>query len=86
MVVQEDGASLHISSFKDNLYSLSGVTQLLWPGNSPDLNMIEPAWPHAACEADATFPATKRMGNRFDNSELNANPVASIWPIWLSNT
>ena len=22
------------------------LNALLWPGNSPDLNMIEPAWPH----------------------------------------
>ena len=26
------------------IYSLFEVQRLLWPGNSPDLNMIEPAW------------------------------------------
>jgi hypothetical protein len=46
VLVQEDGASPHKSIHKDRLYSLNGVLSLLWPGNSPDLNMIEPAWPH----------------------------------------
>jgi hypothetical protein len=27
-------------------YSLHAISTLLWPGYSPDLNMIEPAWPH----------------------------------------
>jgi len=46
ILVQEDGASPHSSIYKDRLYSLNGVATLLWPGNSPDLNMIEAAWPH----------------------------------------
>jgi transposase len=46
ILVQEDGASCHKSIHKDRLYSLHGINALLWPGNSPDLNMIEPAWPH----------------------------------------
>jgi len=45
-IIQEDGASPHSSGYKTKLYSLAGINQLLWPGNSPDLNMIEPAWPH----------------------------------------
>lgn len=46
IIVQEDGASPHRSFYKDRVYSLAGISQLLWPGNSPDLNMIEPAWPY----------------------------------------
>ena len=46
MVVQEDGASAHNSEYKARVYSLAGILQLLWLGNSPDLNMIEPAWPY----------------------------------------
>jgi transposase len=46
ILIQEDGASAHLSSHKDRLYSLNRVQALLWPGNSPDLNMIEPAWAH----------------------------------------
>ena len=25
---------------------MKGIVKLLWPGNSPDLNMIEPCWAH----------------------------------------
>ena len=46
IIIQEDGASAHISVYQARIYSLAGIIKLLWPGNSPDLNMIEPAWPH----------------------------------------
>jgi transposase len=46
MIIQEDGAPAHKSAYKSKLFSLYGVSELLWPGNSPDLNMIEPAWSH----------------------------------------
>ena len=28
------------------IYSAAKVARLTWPGNSPDLNAIEPAWPY----------------------------------------
>jgi hypothetical protein len=44
-LVQEDNAPAHASHFQQSLvYDLYKVMRLLWPGNSPDLNMIEPAW------------------------------------------
>jgi transposase len=43
-LVQEDKAPLHASKYQDELWDLSGVIRLLWPGNSPDLNAIEPTW------------------------------------------
>ena len=46
ILVQEDGASCHKSIYKDRLYSLHAISKLLQPGNSPDLNIIEPAWPY----------------------------------------
>jgi transposase len=45
-IIQEDGASPHNSVYKNRLYNLAAVAFLIWVGNSPDLNMIEPAWPH----------------------------------------
>lgn len=44
-VVQEDGAASHISKHQAQLFVLADILKLLWPGNSPDLNMIEPCWP-----------------------------------------
>ena len=35
---------LHIAIFHSKRYYYHEVKRILWPGNSPDLNMIEPAW------------------------------------------
>ena len=43
-VVMEDGAPAHRHAAQDALYHLHEISRLLWMGNSPDLNMIEPAW------------------------------------------
>jgi hypothetical protein len=42
--VQEDNAGPHAHRHQGTVYALYDVTRLLWPGNSPDLNAIEPAW------------------------------------------
>jgi hypothetical protein len=44
MVVQEDKAPSHAHRAQARVFNLYKVARLLWPGNSPDLNAIEPAW------------------------------------------
>lgn len=44
-IVQEDNAPSHASKHQENLFMNLDILHLLWPGNSPDLNMIEPCWP-----------------------------------------
>lgn len=44
-VVQEDKAPSHDHYVQRHVYSLHGIQRLLWCGNSPDLNAIEPCWP-----------------------------------------
>jgi transposase len=44
-IVQEDKAPAHNHHIQQRIYDLYGVQRLLWCGNSPDLNAIEPAWP-----------------------------------------
>ena len=43
-VVQEDKAPAHAHHAQNYSYSMKDIIKLLWPGNSPDLNMIEPCW------------------------------------------
>ncbi|EOA82794.1 uncharacterized protein SETTUDRAFT_56772, partial [Exserohilum turcica Et28A] len=43
-VVMEDKAPGHAHQYQNVVYSLSNVERLLWPGNSPDCNCIEPCW------------------------------------------
>src|SRR5271170_6656925 len=43
-LVQEDGAGAHSPKHQGQVYKLAKVLRLLWPGNSPDLNAIEPCW------------------------------------------
>jgi transposase len=44
-IVQEDKAPSHAHHFQQRVYDLHKIRRLLWPGNSPDLNPIEPCWP-----------------------------------------
>jgi hypothetical protein len=44
MIVQEDNAPAHAHFFQHKVFNRAEVERLLWPANSPDLNMIEPAW------------------------------------------
>jgi transposase len=44
-LVQEDKAPAHDHHHQGPVYDLHHITRLLWPGNSPDLNAIEPCWP-----------------------------------------
>jgi transposase len=43
-LVQEDNASPYAAGLQQEVFNLAGVIRLLWPGNSPDLNAIEPCW------------------------------------------
>jgi hypothetical protein len=45
-LIQEDKAPSHVAKYHDLLMSAAEVQRLTWCGNSPDMNMIEPAWPH----------------------------------------
>jgi transposase len=44
-LVQEDKAPSHAHHAQIAVYSKEGVNRIIWCGNSPDLNAIEPAWP-----------------------------------------
>ena len=46
IIVQEDGALSHIAKEQKRVWMDFGITRMIWPGNSPDLNMIELAWFH----------------------------------------
>jgi len=41
-IVQEDGAPSHSCDYQKEVFDFWKVIKLLWPGNSPDLNAIEP--------------------------------------------
>ncbi len=43
-VVVEDGITLHQHSLQQDLHSTFEIEKVLWPGNSPDMNMIEQVW------------------------------------------
>ena len=45
VIVQEDGAAAHASQWQHKVFNTHEITRLIWPGNSPDLNMIEACWP-----------------------------------------
>jgi transposase len=67
LIIQEDGASCHKHQANQKLTRDSGLVRLPWPGNSPDLNMIEPAW-----------PKLKRDSQKRDNWEYKSH-LPDIW-------
>lgn len=40
--VQEDSAPVHAFKYQEKVFSMWVIIGLLWPGNSSDLNAIEP--------------------------------------------
>lgn len=45
MLIQENKTPSYISKFQDKIFQLHDIMQLLWLGNSPNMNMIELCWP-----------------------------------------
>jgi len=45
-IVQKDLAPAHAHHAQAVVYSQAKVQRIIWCPNSPDLNMIEPCWPH----------------------------------------
>jgi len=44
-VIQEDKAPAHAHIIQQQVFDFHKIQRLLWCGNSPDLNAIEPCWP-----------------------------------------
>ena len=59
-IVQEDGAPAHASKHQQPIFNLAKVKRLLWPGNSPDLNAIEPCWWYIKRKTTAKGAATSK--------------------------
>ena len=45
LILQQDLAPSHAAEVNQELLQEYSIEVLEWAGNSPDLNMIEPAWP-----------------------------------------
>jgi hypothetical protein len=60
-VVQEDRAAPHAHSQQDVFYDFFHVQRMLWPGNSPDFNMIEPCWMFLKRETTKNGPPRTRQ-------------------------
>ncbi len=59
-LVVEDGATPYSHGFQQNLYSYSEIHKILWLGNSPDINMIEPVWGYLKKEISKDEPISTK--------------------------
>lgn len=44
MLIQKNKTSLYNSKYQTEILSLHNLIYLLWPGNFPNSNIIEPCW------------------------------------------
>ena len=58
--VVENNAGPHASKYQAEVYSLFQVMRILWPANSPNLNMIEPCWFWIKKETTRRGPTSSR--------------------------
>ena len=59
-IVQEENAPSHANFSQETVFSAAKVSRLLWPGNSPDLNMIEPCWAYMKRQVSKKGAPTSR--------------------------
>jgi hypothetical protein len=59
-IVQEDRAGPHAHQIQGVFYDFFKIERLLWPGNSPDLNAIEPCWMYLKRETTKDGPPRTR--------------------------
>ena len=59
-ILVEDGAGCHAHWYVQLVYSLEAVRRLVWCGNSPDLNAIEPLWPRMKRDTTRKGPPQSR--------------------------
>jgi len=74
-ILVEDGAGCHKHWYVQLVYSLEAVKRLVWCGNSPDLNAIEPVW--ARMKRDTTkkgAPQSRAEGIRKWNKSWEEVP------------
>jgi hypothetical protein len=64
-LVQEDRAAPHAHSMQGVFYDIFKVQRMLWPGNSPDLNAIEPCWMYLKKETTKDGPPRTREDAAF---------------------
>lgn len=60
-LVQEDKAPSHAHVAQAQIFADCGVQRLIWCGNSPDLNMIEPVWPEMKIRTTKYGPPQNRV-------------------------
>ena len=78
-VLMEDGAACHVHHFTQKLGAKHGISKLLWPGNSPGLNAIEPIWGYLKRKsADRGPEKTREALERRWRGEWRAVPQ----PMW----
>lgn len=64
-ILIEDGAGCHKHWYVQYVYSLAAINRLVWCGNSPDLNAIEPLWGRMKRETtEKGAPQTRADGVR----------------------
>ena len=76
----EDGAPAHSSKIANEFLQVSHIEKILWPGNSPEINASEHAWPWIRRHITKGFgPSTCEASCRFQwEFEWEELPIDTI--------
>ena len=61
VTIMEDKAPAHASQHQRIYFDVADIERFVWPGNSPDLNMIEPCWAYMKRVTTRNGPLTTRV-------------------------
>jgi len=57
-ILMEDNASVHTAAYTRAWHAYYGFNKMVWPANSPDLNLIENVWRLLKYRVGRRFPRT----------------------------
>jgi hypothetical protein len=68
-ILMEDRASTHIAKLTQSYHTYYGVIRMIWPENSPYLNLIENIWRLLKYRVGKRFPKTEAEVRQFIEEE-----------------